>query len=148
MKKQLESGFTLIELMIVIAIIGILAAVGIPAYQDYIGRAQASEGIHLASGAKSPLVEYYTSNGSWPTLTDVYNSSSGKYTASLAGATTSGAAGTYTVTATMTTTGVTADLASKTLRVWTTDGGASWSCGAGSASPVPTRFLPSSCRAS
>ena len=64
MKKQ--SGFTLIELMIVVAIIGILAAIAIPAYQDYTKRSHVSEGLNLAGAAKSALAEYYASNGVWP----------------------------------------------------------------------------------
>lgn len=57
MKKQIQQGFTLIELMIVVAIIGILAAVAIPAYQDYTAKAQASEGFTLVSGLKTPIAE-------------------------------------------------------------------------------------------
>ncbi len=64
MKKQ--SGFTLIELMIVVAIIGILAAIAIPAYQDYTIRAQVSEGLSLGDGAKTAVAEYYTNWGSFP----------------------------------------------------------------------------------
>jgi len=65
--KRIQQGFTLIELMIVVAIIGILAAVAIPAYQDYTKRAQVSEGLGLADGAKTAVVEFYTSKGVWPT---------------------------------------------------------------------------------
>jgi len=61
MKKQ--QGFTLIELMIVVAIIGILAAIAIPAYQDYTIRAQVSEGLNLAGGAKAAVTEYYQDRG-------------------------------------------------------------------------------------
>jgi len=65
MKKQ-QSGFTLIELMIVVAIIGILAALAIPTYQDYVIRTQVSEGNTLASGAKTAVTEYYENKGAWP----------------------------------------------------------------------------------
>ena len=64
MKKQ--QGFTLIELMIVVAIIGILAAIAIPAYQDYTIRAQVSEGLNLAAGAKSAITEYFQDRGVLP----------------------------------------------------------------------------------
>jgi len=65
MKKQ--QGFTLIELMIVVAIIGILAAIAIPAYQDYTIRAQVSEGLSLSSGSKAAVAEFFQDSGSWPT---------------------------------------------------------------------------------
>ncbi len=65
MKKQ--QGFTLIELMIVVAIIGILAAIAIPAYQDYTIRAQVSEGLSLAGGAKAAVSEYTMDVGRYPT---------------------------------------------------------------------------------
>ena len=64
--KNLQKGFTLIELMIVVAIIGILAAVAIPAYQDYTARAKISEVVTVAGGMKTSLSEYYQSTGAWP----------------------------------------------------------------------------------
>jgi type IV pilus assembly protein PilA len=64
--KTLQKGFTLIELMIVVAIIGILAAIAIPAYQDYTIRAQVSEGLTLASDIKAGVAEYMAQTGSWP----------------------------------------------------------------------------------
>lgn len=64
MKRQ--QGFTLIELMIVVAIIGILAAIAIPAYQDYTIRSQVSEGLSLAGGAKTAIAEFYNNKGTFP----------------------------------------------------------------------------------
>ena len=64
--KMKQQGFTLIELMIVVAIIGVLSAIAIPAYQDYTIRAQVSEGLRLSAGAKVALIDYYANNGDWP----------------------------------------------------------------------------------
>ena len=64
--RSVQKGFTLIELMIVVAIIGILAAVALPAYQDYTKRSRVTEGLALASGAKTAVTEFYSSQGTWP----------------------------------------------------------------------------------
>ena len=65
--KSVQKGFTLIELMIVVAIIGILAAIAIPAYQNYTKRSHVSEGLSLAGGAKAAVTEYYSSKNVYPT---------------------------------------------------------------------------------
>ena len=68
--KQVQKGFTLIELMIVVAIIGILAAVALPAYQDYTTRAKISECVTAIAACKSSITEYYSSQNSFPTTDD------------------------------------------------------------------------------
>jgi type IV pilus assembly protein PilA len=81
MLKRVQQGFTLIELMIVIAIIGILAAIAIPAYQNYTIRAQVTEGLTLADGWKTAISEYYANTGNWPLLSNLTGNvaSNGKY---------------------------------------------------------------------
>jgi len=144
--KTLQKGFTLIELMIVVAIIGILAAVAIPAYQDYIARAQVSEAVYLLSSGKMSLAEYYSDKTSWPSSAgETLGTLSGKYTAdiSILGSNTTG---TLTLEATMKSSGVNSQITGTTLLLYTVDGGKNWTCATGVTSPIPTKFLPSVCR--
>ena len=148
--KTMQKGFTLIELMIVVAIIAILAAIAIPAYQNYVIRAQVSEGMSLADGAKTAITEYYTNYGTFPTS----NASAGMATKTLI-------TGNYVSQVDVgTNPGVIAVKFSDTapqkansainndvlaLSAITSTGSISWSCN-GAKTTIPKQYLPSSCR--
>ena len=144
--KKAQKGFTLIELMIVVAIIGILAAVAIPAYQDYIARAQVSEAVTLIGGAKTPLAEFYADNGRYPAnISSVVPVTTGTYVGSIALSSPSG--GTVSILATMKASGVNANIVSGTVEMYTTNGGNSWLCRPGSTgSALDARYLPGACK--
>ncbi|HGH6760448.1 TPA: pilin [Neisseria meningitidis] len=161
--NTLQKGFTLIELMIVIAIVGILAAVALPAYQDYTARAQVSEAILLAEGQKSAVTEYYLNHGIWPannsdagvasSATDI----KGKYVQSVE-------VKNGVVTAEMKSSNVNNEIQGKKLSLWAKrqDGSVKWFCGqpvtraanattnddvaADDTNKIDTKHLPSTCR--
>ncbi|HEZ3220698.1 TPA: pilin [Neisseria meningitidis] len=160
--NTLQKGFTLIELMIVIAIVGILAAVALPAYQDYTARAQVSEAILLAEGQKSAVTEYYLNHGEWP----ANNSSAGV-------ATSADIKGKYVksvevkngvVTAQMASSNVNNEIKDKKLSLWAKrqNGSVKWFCGLpvtrttgakaddavnkATDKQIDTKHLPSTCR--
>ncbi|HEZ7282263.1 TPA: pilin [Neisseria meningitidis] len=161
--NTLQKGFTLIELMIVIAIVGILAAVALPAYQDYTARAQVSEAILLAEGQKSAVTEYYLNHGKWPgnnTSAGVATSSEikGKYVKEVE-------VKNGVITAEMKSSGVNKEIQGKKLSLWAKrqDGSVKWFCGqpvtrtakatddvtaddAANGKKIDTKHLPSTCR--
>ena len=139
MKRTMQKGFTLIELMIVVAIIGILAAIALPAYQDYTKRTHVSEGLTLAGGAKASVTEYYSSQGNFPSN----NSSAG-----LAAATDIKGNAVKSVTVAngkieITYNNKVTDNATLQLSPTTGAGGVQWSCKGGT---VIAKYRPSNCR--
>lgn len=156
MKAQLQKGFTLIELMIVVAIIGILAAVAIPAYQDYITRGQVSEAVSLGGGLKSPLAEYGADKNAWPTQLVVPSATAGQsqLNATLVGkysTVTNTITGTYpsgSITVTMTT----GKASGSNLVFATVNGGSTWACGdvsvdgATGAATIEAKYRPNACK--
>jgi len=139
--KQIQKGFTLIELMIVVAIIGILAAVAIPAYGDYTAKAQASEAFVLLDGLKTPYSEEMAS-GNWPASAPTGTVTSGKYVASIAA--TSSAIGSGVggiLKATYAATGVNSKLTSHVVALVLDNNNGKWLC----ASSLATEIKPKSC---
>jgi type IV pilus assembly protein PilA len=146
--RSRTSGFSLIELMIVVAIIGVLAAVAIPAYNDYIKKAQVSEATGLLWGAKTPMAEYYSNAKRWPALPgEVLGTTSGKYTGSITFfGTPDNTSGAMTLMATMASTGVATELQGATFFLETADGGATWTCRSGGPRPIGAAYLTNACK--
>jgi type IV pilus assembly protein PilA len=144
--KTMQKGFTLIELMIVVAIIGILAAIAIPQYQDYTIRAQVSEGMNLATSAKTAMSEFYSRKGRFAGDNQSYDLASptsitGEYVESVDTSTTNGQIEIeYSSNANQV-------ISTETLVLSAIDQGGSlqWTCNSGGSSSIPDQYLPGSC---
>ena len=142
MKRQIQKGFTLIELMIVVAIIGILAAVALPAYQDYTKRARVTEGFNLAASLKTGVADFYASNAIFPSTNASVGVASGAVTGASVNDVQIGANGVISITYAANVDGTNNVIA---LVPTTAAAGITWACNT-AATTLPAALRPANCR--
>jgi prepilin-type N-terminal cleavage/methylation domain-containing protein len=144
MRTKTFSGFTLVELMIVVAVIGTLMSIAIPIYANYVARSKVAEAAMLLSGIRNEITEHYNTNNKWASPKSLGAKVSGTYTHNLI---TGGEHPTYYIEISMRgEIGLTA-ISGKNLRMIYTATDDSWQCTTdGTANPIPPTFVPSSCK--
>jgi type IV pilus assembly protein PilA len=138
-------GFTIVELMIVVAVIGVLAAISVPLYNDYISRSKVSEAIQLSAGVRIPMQEYLGTWGRWPSIATIGGKTKGNYVSNIVSGKIDD--NLYFVETLMKGDASQKGVYGKQIRLMYKNDTREWACTtAGTASPMPQEYLPSSCK--
>lgn len=138
-------GFSIVELMIVVAVIGVLGAISIPLYNDYLSRSKVSEAIQLSAGVRIPMQEYLSTWGRWPTIATIGGKTRGNYVSNIISGKIDD--NTYFVETSMKGDPSQKGVHGKQIRLVYKHDIKEWTCTtAGTTNPMPQEYLPSSCK--
>ncbi len=142
--KKKTQGFTIVEVMVVVGIIGILSAVAIPLYSDYMQRAKVAEATQLLGGLRMPMQEFYGTWGHWPSVDSVQGRSAGNYVSNIISG---GTSPEFFIEATMIGDSSRVGVFGKQLRMVFNKTENEWTCTTiGATTPIPVEYLPSPCK--